>query len=211
MNRLFFDIETRANPEALLLLQEPKAPGNLKDPEKIRIAIEEKKKDLIDMAALDPDYGRIVSIGYTTDIDQPIITLLEGSDLVEEDLIYTFWNVLAECTGFCVGYNIIGFDLPFLLRRSMALEINIPFLPNILRYRTEPVTDLMMILYGWGSEKYKSLKQVVKLYGIKNDYPDMEGSQVKDMTPEELKVYQENDVKLIVELYKRMNGIYFKN
>lgn len=37
--RLFFDIETRANPAACALMPDPKAPANLKDPEKIAAAI----------------------------------------------------------------------------------------------------------------------------------------------------------------------------
>lgn len=64
-NRIFFDIETQANPENLALAPEPKAPGNLKDPAKIAAAIEEKKRDLIESAALDPDYGKVLSIGLS--------------------------------------------------------------------------------------------------------------------------------------------------
>lgn len=70
--RLFFDIETLANPETYGLMPEPKAPANLKDPEKIAQAIVDKRQEMIDNAALDPDYGQILSIGYTTDIDGPV-------------------------------------------------------------------------------------------------------------------------------------------
>jgi DNA polymerase elongation subunit (family B) len=232
IKRLFFDIETQANLENLGLAPEPKPAVNLKDPEKIAADIAAKKQSLIDMAALDPDYGKVLSIGYATSIDGPITVRMNGEvyfadkyiDLndpasgvqVEEytysevDLLKDFWNVFTDCRGHCVGYNILGFDLPYLLRRSMALGVKVPFVPSLARYRTEPVTDLMAILYNWGADKYKGLKQVAKLYGIPNNCPDMDGSQVSaDISPMLLHAYQKSDVELVIALYQKMNGIYF--
>lgn len=84
-------------------------------------------------------------------------------------------------------------------------------MPNLAKFRTEPVTDLMMILYNWGSDKYKGLKQVAKLYGIPNDCPDVDGSKVKDLSPQQLRDYQTSDVNLVIQLYERMNGVYFSH
>lgn len=231
INRMFFDIETQANPENLGLAPEPKPAVNLKDPEKIAADIAAKKQALIDMAALDPDYGKVLSIGYATDVDGPIMTYAVGQCvnleianvdtdageitylevlLTEEDLLRHFWNIFTDCRGHCVGYNILGFDLPYLLRRSMALGVKVPFVPSLARYRTEPVTDLMAILYNWGGDKYKGLKQVAKLYGVPNTCPDMDGSQVSaDISPMLLHAYQKSDVELVIALYQKMNGIYF--
>ena len=70
MKRLFFDIETLANPENCALMPEPvvDAPANYKDPEKITAYVAEKtaaaKAAALEKAALDPDYGKILSIGY---------------------------------------------------------------------------------------------------------------------------------------------------
>jgi DNA polymerase elongation subunit (family B) len=133
MKRLFFDIETTANPEACALMAEPKAPGNLKDPDKIRLAIEEKRAEQIESAALDPDYGKVLSIGWAID-NGPVLVEYVGThqgmqamgELVdfhysECDLISEFWQIFQSCNGNCVGYNILNFDLPYLMRRSMAL------------------------------------------------------------------------------------------
>lgn len=211
---LYFDIETQANPENLLLMPEPKAPGNLKDPEKIAAAIAEKKAEQIETAALDPDYGKVLSIGYAIRTAEPIVVNMVGAavgeyTLSEVDVIEDFWAAFYLCQGRCVGYNILGFDLPYLLRRSMALGIRVPLMPVLARYRVEPVTDLMMILYNWGAEKYKGLKQVARLYGIPNDCPDVDGSKVKDLTPDQLRAYQESDVRLTIGLFNCMNGVYF--
>jgi len=227
--RLYFDIETQANPENLALMPEPKAPGNLKDPVKIAAAIAEKKADLIESAALDPDYGKVLSIGMSKGPGMAVVVTAvgdivpgkptmspSGDDVIEwgedytiteEDIIETFWTNFADCRGNCVGFNILGFDLPYLMRRSMALGIRIPFLPALAKFRTEPVTDLYAILYNWGPGK--GLKTIANLYGIHNDCPDVDGSKVKDLDRETLRAYQASDVKLVIDLYQKMNGVYF--
>ena len=261
IRRLFFDLETKANPENLALAPEPQvsAPSNYKDPEKIARyiadAIETKKQELIDRAALDPDYGMIKSVGiclehpgedkiFTRLVGEPNPTYLKIAQqaakvqaekraeilaadpdaeipplteeeqkeldvppLTESDIITSFWNVFSEVRGYCVGFNILSFDLPYLLARSMYLGIKVPFVPALARYRIEPVTDLYAIRYNWGPGK--GLKTMVKLLGIKNDLPEVDGSQVATMTDEELRTYQENDIKLLIAVYDRMNGVYF--
>lgn len=226
MRRLFFDIETQANPEACALMPEPiiEAPANYKDPEKIAQYITEKTEAIriaaLEKAALDPDYGKVISIGMSWNLDSlynPVVHMVGAPNLLtngiwtEETIIRFFWDTLRTCDGYCVGYNILGFDLPYLLRRSMALGIKVPLMPNLAKFRTEPVTDLMMILYNWGSDKYKGLKQVAKLYGIPNDCPDVDGSKVKDLSPQQLRDYQTSDVNLVIQLYERMNGVYFSH
>lgn len=229
--RLFFDIETIANPENIVHMPSPEAPANLKDPEKIAAAIEAKRAEQIERAALDPDYGKILSIGFTT-IAGPAFAVnvlvnrdvyfqtpkndMEDADIPEyavpeKELLKAFWQEFTVCGGCCVGYNILGFDLPYLLRRSFALGVNPPILPSLAKFRTEPVTDLMMILYNWGSERYKGLKQIAKLYNLPVEAEGVEGSMVAQLGMDELIQYQRSDVELVVQLYARMNGIYFNH
>lgn len=214
MKRLFFDIETTANPDTIQLMPDPKAPANLKDPEKIAAAIEEKKRELVEMAALDPDYGRLLSIGFSTG-DEVTVMLNEavfpGHDyaMPEEDMLERFWMVLQSCGGACVGYNILSFDLPYLMRRSMALGVKLPLVTMLAKFRTEPVTDLMAILYNWGGDRYKPLKTVAMLYGLENGADGIDGSQVAGLDADTLIQYQISDVRLVMQLYRRMNGVYF--
>lgn len=65
INRLFFDIETRAHPDAESLVGVVKAPRNIKDEDKIEQAIEKKTQELIEKAPLDPDLGVIKSISLS--------------------------------------------------------------------------------------------------------------------------------------------------
>lgn len=64
----------------------------------------------------------------------------------------------------------------------------------------------MGILYNWGPAK--GLKWVCQRYGIENPLPELNGSQVAHMDRETLRQYAANDVLLVVELYKRMSGVY---
>jgi hypothetical protein len=235
-SRLFFDIETLSSPEACALMPEPKPPSNYSDPVKIAKWIDEAKAEAIEKAALDPDYGKVLSIGISYgefisawivgepfgpqpepepvfdnsgEITDGTITynLPPPNLLTEHDMISMFWDHFAECRGNCVGFNILSFDLPYLMARSMYLGVRVPFIPMLAKFRTEPVTDLYAIRYNWGPGK--GLKQVCKLLGIVNDCPDVDGSKVKDLKPDELRAYQISDVRLVMELYRRMNGVYF--
>jgi hypothetical protein len=224
---MFFDIETQANPENLALMPDPKPPANLKDPAKIEAAVAEKKAELIEQAALDPDYGKVLSYGYATQPNGPI-TVVMAEDVIyaeqrrdaqtgdlfwyeekvtEAGLLKSFWGTFSDCRGACVGFNILSFDLPFLLARSMYLGVKIPCIPVLARFRTDPVTDLYAIRYNWGPGK--GLKQVCRLLDIENNCPEMDGSKVKVMTRKQLYEYQVSDMDLVQKLYQRMNGVYF--
>lgn len=203
---LFFDIETQANKEAIKFMPKPEAPSNYKDEAKIAAYIEAKQQEQIERAALDADYGKIIALGYKVD-DQPVeAALVTSVGLREIDVLHLFWGLLAEQRGECCGYNIIGFDLPYILRRSFALGVKPKVLPNLRKYQTYPVCDLMGILYNWGQAK--GLKLVAARYGLDNPLPDLDGSQVNAMDAETLERYVKNDVNLVYQLYQKMRGVY---
>lgn len=205
---LFFDIETTANADAIALLPEPSAPANYKDQDKIAQYITEKKAEQIAQAPLDADLGKVIAISLQNGIESSVEVHLIGDPetKTESGLIRWFWSLFAKADGRSCGYNIIGFDLPYLLRRSFDLGIQVPIQPQLSKFRIDPTLDLMAILYNWGQAK--GLKWVCKRYGIKNPLPDLDGSQVVNMDPETLRKYAGNDVFLVVELYKRMCGVY---
>jgi DNA polymerase elongation subunit (family B) len=152
---LFFDIETTANSEALALLPEPSAPANYKDADKISQYVAEKKTEQIIQAPLDADLGKVTAISLQSGIENPLEVHLvsDPETLTESDLIRWFWSEFARADGRSCGYNIIGFDLPYLLRRSFDLGIQVPCQPRLAKYLTEPTTDLMGILYNWRRPK----------------------------------------------------------
>ena len=202
---IFFDLETRALANVSDYINDPTPPGNYKDPAKIEAWIAEKKRDLIERAALDPDYGQIIALGIKEDNKEAQAFL--SSEYEEAAIISLFWERFAAHKGFVCGYNILSFDLPYLLRRSMELGVKPTVKPFLAKYRTAPTLDLMGALYNWGQAK--SLKWVAKRYGIENPLPDLDGSMVADMDNETLKAYSLNDVNIIYQLYKLMEGVYF--
>jgi hypothetical protein len=223
--RLFVDIETIAHPAILDFLPEPKAAKNVKDPEKIKASIAEKTAELLEQAPLDPDLAQVALISMQIGEDgDPVIALVTKKItaakkffkdqpcvkvLSESAALELFWKYFSMTDGRAVGYNLISFDLPFLVRRSFDLGVRPPYMPNLAKYRAEPITDLYCLLYNWDWQKSKGLKWVCKRYDISVQAPDVDGSMVKDMTPAELVKYGLSDLDATVQLYQRMNGYYF--
>jgi hypothetical protein len=229
---LLFDIETIARPEALSALPEPSAPATYKDPMKIAEYIERKRADQFTAAALDPDTARVVSISWRDaekrdDTIQVFAINVNGDDETkvrvpdgvratiypdnehefEGELLMRFWNALTEHQGCSTGYNILGFDLPFMLRRSFALGVRPTVLPHLARYQNAPTRDLYGLLYNW--QPGKGLKTVCELYDIENPLARFDGGDFANMSLQGQIEYAANDVRLTRELYLRMDGIYW--
>ena len=231
--RLFFDIETTAMKGVEDWIPEPKVDKRLKDQETAKA---DKIAEMIEKAPLDPDLAtvRLISMQIGTG-GVPTIILVPSKKmskartqelagklypypttpaikvLSETNAITAFWGALAMCNGCSVGYNTLAFDLPFLMRRSMDLRIQPGITPSMAKYRTEPTTDLYGALFNWSWEGGKKFKWVMDRYGIEVLAPEQDGSMVADMTDEELITYGLSDLHGTVELYQRMNGIYFNH
>ncbi len=205
---LIFDIETEASPEALALVPEPKAPKNYKDPDKIAQYVAEKKLELTSNAALDPDLGHIAAIGIRQGLYGTSKALLLGDAGIpnERVLIGTFWEFFYASAGMCAGYNILEFDLPFLLRRSFDLGLKPSRQPDMRKWGSSLSLDLYQVLYH--GKPGHGLKWVCKRYGIPNSLDELDGSQFAEMDPATRREYVRNDVELTAQLLERMNGIY---
>lgn len=202
-NFLFFDIETVADLSAIDSI-DVKVPSNYKDEAKIEAYIAEAKAEAIAKMALDPDLGMIKSISSGLSKETIVCRMTDEASMLKD-----FWSEWKDNYMLCCGYNIIGFDLPFMMRRSMALGVSIPGgSVDLRKYQKFPTLDLMGVLFNW--DRAKSLKWVVKRYGIQNDLPDLDGSKVATMDDETLAKYSINDVKLTMDLYQKMINVYFQ-
>jgi len=206
---MVFDIETEANELAIKNLPDPKAPSNYKDADKIAAYIADKKIEQVASAALDADLNKVTAISLRHGIEGKTEVYLIGDDETKDEkaLLSLFWSHFLFENGRTVGFNTIGFDLPVLMRRSFDYGIQIPcHPPNLAKYQIEPTTDLMGILFNWGS--YRGLKWTCARYGIDNPLPELDGSMYADMDQETKRLYSGNDIHLTVGLLKRMAGIY---
>lgn len=89
---LFFDIETTANPDAIVFLPEPTAPTNYKDADKIAQYVSEKKAEQITQAPLDADLGKVIAIAMQFGLESQVEVNLVGDPetATEADLIKSF-------------------------------------------------------------------------------------------------------------------------
>lgn len=210
MQPLFLDIETIARPGAEVLLPEPCAPANYKDPEKIAAYIAEAKAKQQEKMALDPDCCEIVTIAWAFDTGP-----ISGWDRdtagleYESDLLQYFWAYMERGHGSywpLVGYNVGEFDLPILMRRSFLLGVKPSVEWEYRKYRKDNVLDLMQVLYGW-APPYKSLKHVCRMCGIPE--PEGDGADVATMSPEERIAHCKSDVEATRALYYKGKGWYW--
>lgn len=147
-----FDIETGPNNREEMLTRfepvfepksdtpEPKPDARLKDPDKIadnlaRVAEKQTQRDIelstsvkdqtdawAAEAALKAERGRVWAIGLT--LNGSSAQLWHGED--EREILMGFLSAMMDVTGqgyTIAGFNILGFDLPFIRRRCIILGI----------------------------------------------------------------------------------------
>jgi hypothetical protein len=206
---VFLDIETEGVRMDEEYMPEFTAPVNYKDPDKVLAYVEKKREDFLRGLALDLDHARIRAIGLAKGLKSEPKAYLVSDDASEKEALEFFWF---QASGRMLsGYNIRGFDLPILLRRSWDLRVPVGIPIDTGRY-SRSVYDIMQVLYheGYGpGPRYRGLKEVCRLYGIPNPLPDMDGSKVKDMDDEMLEKYVANDVRMVQRLAAKMRGWYW--
>jgi hypothetical protein len=236
---IHFDIETgpRPWPEIEQFFEPPEPPGefdpksiklgNLKDPAKIAekmaaaksahaaevaghgAAVEQARREFVSGAALSPITGRVLAIGTARDGET---TIIGDGKRTEADLLETFWQLYrrsAESKGTLVGFNIFGFDLPFLIRRSWMLDVDVP--DDVIRNRRwSPVfVDLMDV---WGCGAYKamvSLDTVARFFGVGGKPNDVDGGMFASLwenpdTHQQAVEYLKNDMAMTMAVARKM-------
>lgn len=208
MNATIFDIETGPLPIETLIEHMPKfeAPANLKDPDKIKAAIEAKKQEWLDGAALSATTGRVLAFGYmTTDF----FIICPEDEVVLLKMVWEFVDNYISAGRKLAGFNIFQFDLPFLTRRSWALGVPIPRIIGGWTGRywnwSEDIIDLRPIWQLGDRQAHGSLDDISKFFGLAGksgsgkDFAEL-WAKDRDKAIEYLK----NDLLLTQELYRRM-------
>ena len=178
MNVTVLDVETLAQPESVIRAKLPpfdadKVPlGVLKDPDKILAKIMEAQANHgnaeVERAALSAETG-IVAISGMMD-DSAIHQFLHSE---EEIIADTFDKMLQVFSGGGIisGWNVKGFDLPFLVKRAWLLNVKVPariFNPLKPRYPwSDSIVDLMDVWKaGQFTEKHTSLNTALRYLGL---------------------------------------------
>lgn len=188
MQTIVFDVETGPLAESeLSALLPPFDPaevrtGNLKDPAKIAEKIAEAeanhRREFFDRAALDPLTGRVVAIGMLVFPEirgqRPEVGVESGECVIighedEARTLREFWQHTQAEMGRMnpmIGFNIFGFDLPFLFRRSWKLRVPVPFGIRRGRYWGDQMIDLRDAWQLGDRQARGSLDSIAKHLGV---------------------------------------------
>ena len=203
MRKIFLDIETLPPDREAL-----EATANLETCE---------DKDFRKLA-LKAEKGRILTIGVIIEEDGKITHQgLFGRDRAtrkfhvnEAKTLRCFWNVVGEINeknDLLIGHNILDFDLPFLVKRSIINRVQPPQI-SFRRYQKSPIYDTMWEWSLWGHRI--SLNDVCEAIGIESSKTgDIDGSQIYDYYQagrhEEIALYCMRDVECTREIYYCIN------
>ena len=118
-----------------------------------------------DSAALNSLTGQVVAIGVISSGEARIYGCDHDSEAYGLGM---FWRVVAECLKVSrpmIGFNIHGFDLPFLVNRSRILGVTVPSCVRVGRYWNPLFIDLMREWF-FGGPGYISLDVLAKAFGL---------------------------------------------
>lgn len=128
---IIVDIETGPIEELAASLFDPESVkyGNAKNPELREKIAEDAKKAFIQKAALHPNTGKVVSIGYLGENDMRPVIYTAKTPRREKTIIKEFFERLfihsnENAIRLCYGYN-FDFDWTFLLTRARILNIKL--------------------------------------------------------------------------------------
>ncbi|HWL09858.1 MAG TPA: hypothetical protein VNQ76_15740 [Planctomicrobium sp.] len=156
-----------------------------------------------------PEFCKIAAIGFAFGDCEPQAILCRNADQ-EKTGLAILWDAIANIRGPVCGYNIIGFDLPVILVRSVLLGVTPrKFFGDLKPWDREKAIDLMVARFPRsGAMKLKSL---AAYYGIEVPAGDTDGSQVAELlqdNPAKLIEYVKSDVTITRQFYRLWKGTF---
>ena len=156
-----------------MFMADIKAPGNLKDPDKIESALEKKREEADKEMAVDTDFNEIICIGVKVMDEKPQLFNLREfvdwylSDNKDEEGVKRRNDYRKMIT-----FNGNSFDLPVMIKGAIKAQMDdfpyMDFVTKMDRYKgrgthIDLMTEISMV---WG--KHKSLDKYLQIYlGIK--------------------------------------------
>ncbi|RMH07989.1 MAG: hypothetical protein D6704_04000 [Nitrospirae bacterium] len=167
-----------------------------------------REDELYERSAFDGTFSQIVCIGLLIFSDAMVPQEAIGwYGPNEPELLRQFWARLGEVRpSLFITHNGLGFDLPFLKKRSIIHQVKPSLDISLARYRTEPVFDTMAVWSNWESRWWIKLDvlaralQVETKSGSGKDVAQMwEAGQGKDIAE-----YCLQDTYVTYACYQRM-------
>tara|TARA_Y100000310_G_scaffold199678_1_gene199694 strand:+ start:9017 stop:9655 length:639 start_codon:yes stop_codon:yes gene_type:complete len=210
---IFFDIETGPLPPQELEARKPpfEARKGLKDPAKIKVDLVAKEDAWLSKTTLNAFTSQVWSIAYKKGAEGEVIVDHFGPDPTPENeagMIEGFFGYMDSHSIMC-GFNIIAFDVPFIIRRAYALGVHVPSSLRQRKYWYDKFVDLMDMwtlgTYRVESQNRISLNNLAKHLGLegKTGTGDKFWSLFQVNQKEALE-YAKRDVELLAEIYDKI-------
>ena len=165
--------------------------------------------DLYEKSSFDGTFSRIVCIG--------LIMLSDSLDAMgaiswyggnEKELLRQFWQKMGQLRpSLFITHNGLGFDLPFIKKRSIIQQVKPAFDINLAKFRTDPVYDTMAIWSNWDMRGWVKLDVLARALNVESKSGS--GSQVAEMWAKgqgkEIAEYCLQDTFVTYGCYCRMN------
>ena len=173
-------------------------------------------------AGIYAEFGKIVSIGlsYFSKSGESMNQINSTSlfDICERKLLLFFKNLLEESFNsgivFIAGHNIKEFDIPFLCRRMLINNIELPDILDVRGKKSWEIKHFLdtMNLWKFGDYKhYTSLDILTRLFDLPSPKLDINGSDIHNLfwiqkDYEKIRQYCEKDSVMTLYLYCKMIG-----
>jgi len=121
-----------------------------------------------DKSSFEGTFSRIVCIGMIAFSDsmepQGALAWYGGQ---EKELLRQFWAWMGKARpGLYITHNGLGFDLPFIKKRSIIHQVRPPVEISLAKFRTEPVYDTLAVWSNWDSRGWVKLDVLARALGV---------------------------------------------
>lgn len=182
---------------------------------------EDPAQTYIERAALQSEFGKIICISaayFLKENNQYRLRIKSVSGDEEKELLRKFLDMVS---GFAskhrefefTGHNIREFDIPFICRRALIQELELPSSLQFhgLRPWEVKVLDTMKLWRFGDSRHFVSLNLLAAVLGIPSPKDDIDGSQVASVYWEDhdlprIEAYCRKDVVTVAQVLLRFKG-----
>src|SRR5689334_1067162 len=126
-----------------------------------------EEKFTLEQTALEWSFGRIVCIGMIVSERGADAGTFEelcftGSD--EAGILTSFWQVIRP-GDYVIGHNVIGFDLPYIMARSVVCRVKPSRRFDLRLYTTDHLCDTQYVWAQWNRQRFPKLETLAAILG----------------------------------------------
>ena len=167
-----------------------------------------KEEELYQRSSFDGTFSRIVCIGmliFSDSMGPQGNVAWYGAN--EKELLRRFWARIGDLRPtLFITHNGLGFDIPFIKKRSIIHQVKPSMEINLARFRTEPVYDTMAIWSNWDTRGWVKLDVLARALNVETKSGS--GAQVAEMWAagqgEAVAEYCLHDTYVTYACYQRM-------